>query len=412
MHPVQSQSADQCGQASAVTICLSSAWFAAAWRKKAAPLITRGYESLLTRFRLRDQIGAHALRTIYHFQFIHVMHWPYVGAPQPREYLDRTYVFFIGNFNGGIGKYVDDFADGVAMQLNFFLRGSAGYQPPYPISLFREYMLSQVVAPRHDGPKRSDRQHYYAAYPQASPRDIVNAFAAAKQFDKLEEALKKKGPENFPERFEVAARAVHGKLSMVDLSTLAPASLIPFTADKANQLTLLCPYDPAHSREIMRLITRINRRPGSPLAVLPELHFGRMLIIDSSTLPCPAGVAPERLGLQSGYLLLNFVFDGKRDAFVRRLFHLCRDTIDTLLRLCYGAGATIEWFEQHVDTCEVRPSWHFRDLPGKSVADVMGALAKQAAFVELLSGGLPARGDLAGQFAARAATITALTRAK
>lgn len=412
MYAAPESGAQQHGEAMAVTLCFSSSRWRARTLRILAPLFVALYELWLRLSRSRETQGAHALRTIYFFQFLQVMRWPYVGAPQKREYLDRTYHLFIGNFNGGVDKYIDDFADGVAWQLSVFLSGCAGYQPPQPVTKFREFLRSQVISPQETILPARDRQHYYAAYAEAAARDIACALKANEGFERLVRA-RPETDEAFEARFQEVAQSMSEKLSMLpEAGSPGPGSRIGYRRNKAREVTLLCPYDPANAGPMMEAITAINRAPQSPFAGLPEVHFARMLMIDNTDFPCPAGVPRERIGLSNGYLLVNAVFDGSRRGFVERLWTEAQRPagIGSALSFCYGYGEAVasrQAFRRYARRCAVRATWHFRDSPRTSVADVVTALARQRAMVQLLAEASKTRRT---QFRGHAERIAAIVR--
>jgi hypothetical protein len=131
------------------------------WRNALVPI--PGRVLLPIAFALIARIPA-LTRKARKLSFIHFAHWtlikrlPYNGAPQPRQKLRYTHMYFESNFNGGWEEYIDAFSHVLTFGMNAFWGSGFGYPKPLPTAPFKAYIKQQEV----------EAGHYYSAYPQAT----------------------------------------------------------------------------------------------------------------------------------------------------------------------------------------------------------------------------------------------------
>jgi hypothetical protein len=102
--------------------------------------------------------------TLVQLSFIHFARWslvskiPYNGAPQPKQKLRYTHMYFESNFNGGWEEYIDAFSHILTNGMAAFWGSSFGFPKALPVDPFKDYIKENEVA----------ASHYYSAYPEAT----------------------------------------------------------------------------------------------------------------------------------------------------------------------------------------------------------------------------------------------------
>ena len=126
--------------------------------------------------------------------FIHFARWailttiPYNGPPQKREKLRYDYLFFETNFNGTWDEYIDVFSEVIPERMSAIWGTSFGFPGPRPVGPFKDYIH------RNDLPIN----HFYAAYPEATTKDVLAALAVRDRFASFrEQAARSTDPEEF-----------------------------------------------------------------------------------------------------------------------------------------------------------------------------------------------------------------------
>ena len=103
-------------------------------------------------------------KTLVDLSFIHFARWslvgeiPYNGAPQPKQKLRYTHMYFESNFNGGWEEYIDAFSHILTSGMAAFWGSSYGFPKALPVSPFKVYIQQN----------ETEACHYYSAYPDAT----------------------------------------------------------------------------------------------------------------------------------------------------------------------------------------------------------------------------------------------------
>ena len=98
-------------------------------------------------------------------------------------------------------------------------------------------------------------------------------------------------------------------------------------------LTVLTPIRPGRERSLREHLEGMGTGPESPLAMLPETHVGRWVIIPALPYQGPPQRPDE---LRSQQLLFSATFDGPRDLYLDRLLGLLRKEVDAIWGDCAG----------------------------------------------------------------------------
>jgi hypothetical protein len=133
-------------------------------------------------------------QALVELSFIHYARWaiiseiPYNGAPQKRERLHYSYLLFETNFDGSWDEYIDAFAEVIPERMSAIWGTSFGFPGPRPVGPFKAYI--------HHNDLPID--HYYAAYPDATTKDVLAAIAVRDRFaDFREQAARLSDPDEF-----------------------------------------------------------------------------------------------------------------------------------------------------------------------------------------------------------------------
>jgi hypothetical protein len=98
---------------------------------------------------------------------------------QTKEALRFDYMLFESNFNGSWNEYVDAFHSVLSFKLNLVWMWSENYPSSIPLTPFKRYIDHNQLY----------NDYYYIAYPGSTIRDIKNALAVTRAFDKLVKTL-------------------------------------------------------------------------------------------------------------------------------------------------------------------------------------------------------------------------------
>ena len=103
-------------------------------------------------------------KTLVDLSFIHFARWtlvheiPYNGAPQPKQKLKHTHMYFESNFNGGWEEYIDAFSHILTGGMAGFWGSSYGFPKALPVTPFKQYITENETT----------ASHYYSAYPEST----------------------------------------------------------------------------------------------------------------------------------------------------------------------------------------------------------------------------------------------------
>lgn len=169
------------GQAIAITVFSTIKW----WGRLFLPIlftVTKRTPSLT--------------KTLIDLSFIHFARWslideiPYNGAPQPKQKLKYTHMYFESNFNGGWEEYIDAFSHILTSGMAAFWGSSYGFPKALPVSPFKVYIQQNEIA----------ACHYYSAYPEAT----ITMVSASLELDEKLAPLKRNAKKMDPEAFAAA----------------------------------------------------------------------------------------------------------------------------------------------------------------------------------------------------------------
>lgn len=130
--------------------------------------------------------------------FIHFARWslvpkvPYNGAPQTKQRLRYTHMYFESNFNGGWEEYIDAFSHILTGGMAAFWGSSFGFPKALPVGPFKDYIKENEVA----------ASHYYSAYPEATITMIKASLELDTQFAPLCRRAAEMDPDAFAAAYE------------------------------------------------------------------------------------------------------------------------------------------------------------------------------------------------------------------
>jgi len=137
-------------------------------------------------------------KTLVELSFIHFARWslvkeiPYNGAPQPKQKLRYTHMYFESNFNGGWEEYIDAFSHILTAGMAAFWGSSYGFPKALPVGPFKEYIKDN----------ETDSSLYYSAYPEATITMIKRALELDAQLAPFAKRAKGMEPEAFAKAYE------------------------------------------------------------------------------------------------------------------------------------------------------------------------------------------------------------------
>jgi hypothetical protein len=155
----------------------------------------------------------------------------------------------------------------------------------------------------------------------------------------------------------------------------------------------LSPILPGEWPEVARVIRRFPTGASSPLAVLPEVHFGRWVVIDELKTDW-AGVPRDTPQLNSQYVLfdVDLTVPDYDDyelprAFLRELLYAIPAVVDAVWSHCYGfpkSGRLDDVIEYLVRT-QIDTTLYYVGHPGVSVREIRRALDQRDALIEFVT---------------------------
>ena len=132
-------------------------------------------------------------KTLVDLSFIHFARWsligkiPYNGAPQPKQRLRYTHMYFESNFNGGWEEYIDAFSHILTSGMAAFWGSSYGFPKALPVGPFKVYIQDN----------ETEACHYYSAYPDATITMIKASLALDEKLAPLKRGAAKMEPDAF-----------------------------------------------------------------------------------------------------------------------------------------------------------------------------------------------------------------------
>jgi len=132
-------------------------------------------------------------KTLVDLSFIHFARWslvheiPYNGAPQPKQKLRYTHMYFESNFNGGWEEYIDAFSHILTTGMAAFWGSSYGFPMALPVGPFKVYIQDN----------ETEACHYYSAYPNATITMIKASLDLEDKLAPLKRNAAKMGPDAF-----------------------------------------------------------------------------------------------------------------------------------------------------------------------------------------------------------------------
>ena len=149
-----------------------------------------------------------AHKHILQFNFIHFVRWtlvkelPYNGAPQQREQLNYTYLFFESNFDGPWQHYIDAFAYCIPFDIRFVWGRGPDFPSPPPAEPLKAWIARNSM----------EGGSYYCAYPNASTRMVKGAVEVRNELQKLIAESTSLTPAQFKTRYEAFLTRVQAHL--------------------------------------------------------------------------------------------------------------------------------------------------------------------------------------------------------
>ena len=130
---------------------------------------------------------------IYFARWVLIKDIPEAGGHRP---IGHTYMYFESNFNGGFDEYIDAFSYVIPHAMKDIFGSVYGFPGPVPATAFKDFIR------RHD----YEADHYFCAYPEATPPDAAGAVELAKAMEELRGAA-----DGDPFKFAVAWRGLMTK---------------------------------------------------------------------------------------------------------------------------------------------------------------------------------------------------------
>jgi hypothetical protein len=157
-------------------------------------------------------LGKHASLSHEHvlqFNFIHFVRWtvvnafPYNGAPQQRENLRYSYLFFESNFDGPWQHYIDAFAYCIPFDINFVWGRGFAFPGPPPSEPLKRWIAKNSM----------EGGSYYCAYPHASTRMVKSAVAVKDALEAFAADAQMLDPATFKTKYEDFLTSIQEHLS-------------------------------------------------------------------------------------------------------------------------------------------------------------------------------------------------------
>ena len=145
---------------------------------------------------------------------------------------------------------------------------------------------------------------------------------------------------------------------------------------QAYSLTVLAPIRPGHEQGLREAIAGLDRDGPGPFALVPTVHFARLVIIDR--LP-HEGPPRRRQTPRVQHLLFSSVFDGDPDRHLDELCRLMPDALDAVFAHCLGAplpaGEDPRAFRGWIRRHQIETAAFFAPYGEATVAQVRASLA-------------------------------------
>jgi hypothetical protein len=117
---------------------------------------------------------------------------PYNGAPQPKQKLHYTHMYFESNFNGGWEEYIDAFSHILTRGMTSFWGSSYGFPKPLPTSPFKDYIKQN----------ETEACHYHSAYPEATSTMVRQALELDEKLAPLKRDAAKMDADEFAAKYK------------------------------------------------------------------------------------------------------------------------------------------------------------------------------------------------------------------
>jgi hypothetical protein len=317
--------------------------------------------------------------TIQELSFIHFARWglithlPHHG--QPRDQLRRPLFMFESNYNGTFDQYIDAFAEVLTTGMTLFWGSSYGWPSPKPVARFKEYIhANEFVA-----------DHYYSAYPTATVTMITTALNSQVRHLAFRDRARSLPPAEFGAAFHrflaeegrPAPRPAEGRESIFAQlrSWLRPA---PPGNRSGRSYYFVC-LAPIRAGSGVELARRLGKLQGaSPLSRLPDVHFGRWLIIEDLQRWRESGTR-----LQNQYLLFSACITAPDAEYADALPNRFLDDLltavpeaDDIWGHCHGypAGGPMDKRVSYLARGELSTLLFYVGYPDTTVAQVRQAL--------------------------------------
>jgi len=135
---------------------------------------------------------------VLQFNFIHFVRWaivnefPYNGAPQRRETLRYSYLFFESNFDGPWQHYIDAFAYCIPADIRLLWGRGFAFPGPPPSGPLKRWIAMNTL----------EGGSYYCAYPHASTRMVKSAVAVKDALEVFVASTRHLDADAFKTRYE------------------------------------------------------------------------------------------------------------------------------------------------------------------------------------------------------------------
>jgi Dyp-type peroxidase family len=299
-------------------------------------------------------------RPLQALAFIHFARWTPITrlhAPEGPIELKSAYLLFESTFDGGLGDYLNAFADRLPVRLAALWGECEEFEETvdgaadgrlFPAGAFKRYVARNELAVLH----------FAGAYSDATTQMVRQAIALA-------------GPPTVPERerAQVALGPVPPERPWLDRAQTELSGWWRSVRRDYDPgpLTLALPIDPDRSSELVQRITELPQQD-SPLAAVPGTHFARFVLMPR-TLGLPGKPRDE---LPGPYLLFTSNHDGSGDEYLAQL--AAAPDLGWIWEGCRGcpadAAAVAGWLASHaIDT-----SYFVIGYPPRSVGAIRAAL--------------------------------------
>jgi hypothetical protein len=336
--------------------------------------------SLSRRLRLINNVPFLA-RPLAELSFIHYARWTLIdavadadGSGRPRP-LNSSYLLFESNYNGGLGDYLDAFADvlphrltrvwGTCVDFDETVRNAPGSdRRMMPPDAFRRYVDRNSL----------EVLNFYAAYSEATMVSVRQSLFILEQVERATRAR--------PDRRERTARALvpfvfgpapppqSGPRTVVE--QLRMRRQLSFGTAGIRPLTLVVPLDPARAQGVLDRLLAAPDGEASPLAALPQTHYARFALLPRDVMDLGQ---PDPDDLGTSYLVFTSNFRGRREEHLEAL----AAATPWVWEACAGFDgtspeATRNWFKAHA----IGTRYFVQGYPAHRVEDIRRSLRLRA----------------------------------